>query len=221
MSRASAAAPLVVGGEPRISLLPPEVTAARKGRANRRLLGFVVVGVVLIVGATCGAVVWQSMQAQAALASAQERTTQLLQEQLKYSDVRSVQEEVNRTVAARQVGASTEVDWKAYLQGISRVLPGNVTINTVTVDAASPLAAYDQPTAPLQAQRVATLTLTITSPNLPIVPEWLEALKTLPGYADGTPSAITQDDSGAYTVNLTMHINEGAYSHRFAVEEGK
>lgn len=221
MSRPTASEPLVIGGEPRVSLLPAEVTAVRKARANRRLLGFVVVGVVLIVGAACGAVVWQSIQAQMALAAAQERTTQLLQEQLKYSEVRSVQEEVNRTVAARQVGASTEVDWKAYLEGIRRVLPGNVTIDTVTVDAASPLEAYAQPTVPLQAQRVATITLTITSPSLPTVPEWLEALKTLPGYADGTPNAITQDDGGDYTVNLTLHVNDGAYSHRFAAEEGK
>lgn len=221
MSRAAAGAPLVIGGEPRVSLLPVEVTAVRKVRANRRLLGLVVVGLILVVGASTGAAIWQSMQAQAELAAAQQTTTQLLQQQLKFSQVRSVQEEVNRTVAARKVGASTEVDWKAYLQGIRAVLPGNVTIDTVKVDAASPLEAYAQPTVPLQAQRVATLTLTITSPGLPTVPEWLEALKKLPGYADGTPNSITQGDNGGYTVNLTLHINEGAYSHRFDAEKGK
>lgn len=221
MKRASATEALVVGGEPRVSLLPPEVNAVRKARAGRRLLGLVVVGVIVVVGASCGAVAWQAIQAQAAMADAQARTADLLQEQLKYAEVRSVQEEVNRTVAARQVGASTEVDWKAYLQGIRRVLPGDVTIDTVAVDAASPLEAYAQPTAPLQEQRVATLTLTITSPNLPTVPEWLEGLKTLPGYADGTPNAITQDDDGSYTVNLTLHINDGAYSHRFDAEGAK
>lgn len=221
MTRSSAAGALVVGGEPRVSLLPPEVTAVRKARAARRLLGLIVVGVIVVVGASSGAAAWQAAQAQAALAAAQARTTDLLQEQLKYAEVRTVQEEVNRTLAARQVGASTEVDWKAYLQGIRRVLPPDVTIDTVAVDAASPLEAYAQPTAPLQAQRVATLTLTITSPNLPTVPEWLEGLKTLPGYADGTPNAITQDDNGSYTVNLTLHINDGAYSHRFDTQEGK
>lgn len=221
MSRAGASESLIVGGEPRVTLLPPEVKASRKAREVRRLLGLVVVGLVLLVGAGTAATWWQATQAQAELASAQERTTALLQEQVKYSEVRSVQTEVDLAVAARKVGASTEVDWKAYLRGIRSVLPHDVTIDTVTVDAASPLAPYQQPTAPLQSARVATVTLTLTSPNLPTVPEWLEAMKALPGYADGTPNSIKQEQDGSYSVDLTIHVNAGAYSNRFAGSEGK
>lgn len=212
---------LVVGGEPRVTLLPPEVRASRKARATRRLLGLATVGVIVLVGAGVGAATWNAGQAQVELAAEQARTADLLQQQAKYAKVRTVQEEVNLAMAARQVGASTEVDWKSYLLGIRAVLPSDVTIDTVTVDAASPLAAYSQPTAPLQAERIATLTLTLTSPKLPTVPAWLEAMKALPGYADGTPNSITQGEGGAYTVNLTIHVNEGAYSNRFATKEGK
>jgi hypothetical protein len=221
MSRATSHDALVVGGEPRVNLLPPAVAASRKARATRRLLGIIVVGVVLLAGAGTAAAAWRASLAQAELEAAQARTTQLLQEQVKYAQVRTIQEEVNLAAAARRVGAATEVDWKAYLIGIRSVLPHDVTIDTVTVDAASPLAVYEQPTAPLQAERVATVRMTLRSPGLPTVPDWLDAMKALPGYADGTPNSITQDGTGAYSIELTIHVNKGAYSKRFAAAEGK
>ena len=91
-----------------------------------------------------------------------------------------------------------------------------MAINTVDITSASPLILFDQPTAPLQAARIATILLTMTSPDLPTVPDWLEKLKELPGYADGSPGSIRRSDTGDYQVDLTLHINEGAYSNRFA-----
>lgn len=216
MSRASASDALVIGGEPRVDLLPPEVKVRQKSRALRRGLAAAVVGVVVLVGVGVAAASWEAVRSQAALTGAQSRTAELLTEQTKYVKVRQVQNEVDAALTARQVGASTEVDWKAYLHKIRAILPADVTIDTVGVDAASPLAPYEQATVPLQAARVATLTISLTSPNLPTVPEWLEAMKALPGYADATPGSISLSDADTYQVDLTLHINEGAYSNRFA-----
>lgn len=221
MSRAAAADELVLGAEPRVDLLPPEVKAGKRVKATRRRLIAALIGVVVLVSAGVAAASWDAQNSRAELATAQTRTTELLAHQAKYAEVNQVQDAVDTTVAARQFGASTEVDWKAYLSGVRAVLPADVSIDTVTVDSASPLLPFDQATAPLQAVRVATLTLSLTSPDLPSVPQWLEAMKGLPGYTDATPGSITRSEIGAYKVDLTLHINDGAYSNRFAGTGGK
>ncbi|TFD30320.1 hypothetical protein E3T40_15060 [Cryobacterium sp. TMT1-19] len=221
MSRAKHSEELMLGVEPRVDLLPPEVKAGKKARETRRRLGAVLVGVLVLVGAGTAAASWQAEQSRMQLADAQSRSTELLAEQAKYAEVNQIQAALDITVAAREFGSATEIDWKAYLSEVKAVLPADVSIDSVGVDSASPLVAYGQPTAPLQAARVATLSLGLTSPNLPTVPEWLDALRGLPGYADANPGSISLSTDGAYTVELVMHINSDAYSNRFASTEEK
>lgn len=205
---------LVIGGEPRVSLLPPEVQAARRSRVLRRALGITVVAVAVIMVGGMAAATWQAMQVQSALSAAQNRTTQLLSEQTRYVEVRQIQDEIDTTLAARWIGASTEIDWKTYLARVRATLPDSVSITSVTIDQASPVEPYLQAAVPLQGSRVATLTLTLNSPTLPPVPQWLTALTALPGSVDGTPTSITRDDTGAYLVTFVLHLGEDAFSGR-------
>ncbi|TFD30538.1 hypothetical protein [Cryobacterium cryoconiti] len=220
MSRAAKHDALVVGGSPWVDLLPPEVHHQRRAKAVRRRLGLGVVGVLAIVIVSTGASIVLGIQAQALLASEQALTPALLAEQTKYVEVRTVQNEVDLIQAAQQVGVSTEIDWKKYLEGVQAILPASVTIETVAVDSATPLALYGQPTAPLQGARVATVSFTAKSSVLPDVPAWLESLATLPGFADALPGSVARADDGVYTVAITMHVNDAAYAQRF-VTEGK
>ena len=219
--RSSVTNELVLGAEPRVDLLPPEVAAGRRGKALRRNLGASVVLVVLLALAGVAGSSWLVMQSQDNLVAAQDRTIELLAEQSKYVEARNVQNEVDLAISARRLGASTEIDWKEYLESVRAILPADVTIDAVTVNSASPLSLYDQATVPLQGARVATLVLDLTSTNLPEAPAWLTGLKGLPGYEDGTPGTITQTDLGTYQVNLVLHINEEAFSQRFADAEEK
>lgn len=220
MSRTTDSSILVIGGEPRVDLLPPEVKAARKARATNRLMAFAVVAVAVIVAAATGGASFFSIQAQNQLATSQAQTGTILAQQKNYIEVRKVQEGVSLVQAAQQVGASTEISWRDYLQKVQATLPGNVAIETVTIDSATPLAIYSQPTAPLQGARVATLTFQATSPTLPEVPVWLRSLGTLKGFADATPGSVSLDPSkNVYTVKITMHINEAAFDGRFAPKE--
>lgn len=221
MIRTSATDELIIGGEPRVDLLPPEVAARRKGKALRKSLSVAVMVVIVLVGAGVVAAFWHAAGSQAKLESAQTRTLDLLTDQAKYAEVLQVQAEVNTATAAREVGASTEVDWNDYLQKIRAILPADVVIETVSVISASPLVPFEQAKAPLQAQRVATLMIAVTSPSLPAVPRWLEALQALPGYTDATPGSIKRAAENEYEVNLTLHIDGGAYSNRFASPEEK
>ena len=207
---------LVIGGESRANLLPPEVLLKRKAKVVRRRLGFVVLIVALLVIGGTALVRAQAQQAQANLAIEQANTQSLLMQQRKYVEVRKVQQQVDMIMAAQQVGTSTEINWEQYLTSVQGTLPPNVTIDTINIDSATPFAPYTQATAPLQGARIATLSFTAKSSTLPEVPAWLDALTTLPGYADASPGSVTRNESGAYSVSITMHINEAAFTNRFA-----
>lgn len=213
---------LVIGGDQRLDLLPPEVRAERRGQQQRRRLTAGVIGVAVIVALGVASASALALTAQANLAGEQARTATLLTEQGQYFTVRALQNQVTLTQAAQRLGASTEIDWKAYLDAVQNTLPSSVAITTVQVDSATPLAAYAQATAPLQGLRVATVSFTATSTVLPDIPAWLSALATLDGFADALPGSVTLDQvTGVYTVTITMHVNDIAFAHRFNPTEEK
>jgi Tfp pilus assembly protein PilN len=217
MSRQPKEEQLIVGAEPRVDLLPPEVLKARAAKATRRRLGFGVIASVIVVVLGVGATFALNVQASIDLLSAQARTADLILEQGEYSEVTKVQYHLDLATAAQQVGASTEIAWKSYLEQVQATLPASVTIDTVTIDSASPVALYAQPTAPLQGARMATVSFSAKSSVLPDVPAWLRSLATLPGFADALPGSVTLDETtGVYTASITMHVNDKAFSGRFA-----
>ncbi len=205
----------VVGNEPRARLLPPEVRQRRKAKVIRRRLAlFVILIATLTLGET-ELIRAQSLQAQRQLSIAQESTKSLAMQQDKYGEVQKIQSEVDTISAAQEVGSSTEIDWRAYLISVQATLPLDVSLETINVDSATPFSPYTQASAPLQGSRIATLSFTAKSANLPKVPAWLVALTSLPGYADASPGSVTRNESGGYLVSITMHINEDAFTHRF------
>lgn len=211
---------ITVGGAPRVDLLPPEVRADRRaaGLARRAWAGVVVVAFVVAIGS--GAALLQRMNDEDSLLMAQGETQSLLTQQQQYAEVRKVQKDVALIGAAQKVGGSTDIDWPAYLEKIQATLPVGVTIVGVSLDQASPLAAYEQATAALQSSRVATVTIQVTSPELPSVTDILEGLATLPGFADAQPGSINLEN-GIYKADITMHLDAAVLSGRFDTQEGE
>lgn len=216
MSRVSKTANLVVGGESRVDLLPQELRVKRKGKVVRRRLGFLVILVAVVVVGISALVRAQAIQAKSDLSIAQANTQSILLQQRKYGEVSAIQKQVDTIQAAQQVGTSTEINWKNYLISVQNTLPPNVTLDSVNIDSATPFASYAQASAPLQGERIATLSFTAISSTLPQVPQWLIALATLPGYADANPGSVNRTETGSYSVNITMHINQAAFTNRFA-----
>ncbi len=212
---------VLIGAEPRVDLLPPEVRASRKRDAlARKLVVFLVVVVVVVIAAVAGATFF-ALQSQQSLAAEQAKTQSLLVQQQKYGVVKDLQTQIQLTQAGQQIGASTEIDWNAFLNKVKATIPANVALTGVTLDAATPLVAYQQSTVPLQASRVATVTLNVTSKSLPDLPLWLSALATLPGVADTAPGAVTLASAGEYNATATIHLNESAFDGRFNTQKGK
>jgi Tfp pilus assembly protein PilN len=218
--RSSTESRLVLGGVPRVNLLPPEVGQAAKARSLRAGLSLLVVAAMVVVGAGYGLASLHASTAQQALNAVNQRTTELLAQQKKYVEVRKVTSDLGLTTAARQVGSSTEVNWKSYLESIQANLPGGTTIVTFTATTGSPLEEFVQPTVPLQGERIAELTFSADTASLPDVPAWLNALASLKGFVDASPGSVTLND-GVYTAVVTMHINEDALANRFASDAVK
>lgn len=216
MSQMSKTLNLVVGGESRVDLLPQELRTKRRGKVLRRRLGFLIVLVAMVVVGASELVRAQAVQARVDLSIEQSNAQSILLQQRKYGEVQKIQKEVETIQAAQQVGTSTEINWKSYLMSVQATLPPNVTLDSVNIDSATPFASYAQASAPLQGERIATLSFTAISSTLPQVPQWLIALATLPGYADANPGSVNRTDAGTYSVNITMHINQAAFTNRFA-----
>ncbi|MBX3088638.1 MAG: hypothetical protein KF742_09105 [Cryobacterium sp.] len=207
---------LVIGAPPKANLLPPEVGAMARGKvARRNAIALVILAVLVVIAGYAGAAVLAS-GAQAQLDAANDRTQSLLKEQLKYSEVSQVKNLLAAAEAAKQVGMSTEVDWKTYLDNIQKSLPAGTLVTNVVAEVATPLTDFAQPTVPLQGNRIGELTFTATSPSLPDVEAWLRALSKLDGYVDASPGSIALDNtSKLYQVSIKMHIDTGALWLRF------
>lgn len=216
MSRVLKNATVVVGGESKVDLLPQELKDKRKGKVLHRRLGFLVVLVAVLVTGASALVRAQAVQAKVDLSIEQSNAQSILLQQRKYGEVQRIQKEADTIQAAQQVGTSTEINWKNYLISVQATLPPNVTLDSVSIDSATPFASYAQASAPLQGERIATLSFTAISSTLPQVPQWLTALATLPGYSDANPGSVNRTETGTYSVNITMHINQAAFTNRFA-----
>lgn len=208
----------VIGAEPRVDLLPGEVHVERRQRtlARRAWLGVVVVGVAVALAAAGAGL--NAVQSANQLAAAEGETNALLQQQQKYAEVRTTEQQSALIEAGQSVGGASEVDWSSYIAGLQTALPAGVTIASLGVDSAGPVAAYTQSSTPLQGQRIATITVTVTSQTIPSVPDWTDSLQGLRGYVDSSIASITKQSAG-YTADITIHINEKAYDGKYAKGE--
>lgn len=212
-SRASKA-PLVVGGQPRANLLPPEIVLKRKQLKTRRALRGGVVLVALVTVAGCVGTFGISSVAQVQLAAVRDAQNALVLEQAKYADVSNVLLTIDTIGAGQEVAASTEVNWRRFIVAIQQTLPKGVTIETVKAETGTPMSAYSQSNAPLQGIRVGSISFTASSKTLPDFPEWLRALASVPGFVDAVPGSVKKE-GGAYTAEVLMHFDEGAFSLRY------
>jgi type II secretory pathway pseudopilin PulG len=199
---------------PRANLLPPEISDNQRKRSTRRGLRLMVIAVVAIVLIAGGGSWYAAFQADVRLELAQNETGALTSQRVEYLDVANTIKSISQTEAAQRVGASTEIDWAAYLAELQSTLPGDVSLSGVLIDSAGISTPYPQSEVPLEQPRIATLTFTADSPVLPSIPDWIDRLSALPGFADASPGSVNLDE-GVYSASVTMHIDQGAYARRF------
>ncbi|PJJ73244.1 hypothetical protein CLV46_2830 [Diaminobutyricimonas aerilata] len=206
MSARAAKGDLVVGGSPRVDLLPVEIRERERDKVVRRWMIIGAALAVIVVGGAYGLFSFVALQVQSELQLAQARTDDLLTQQLQYTDVRVVENELAVSRAAARVGTATEIDWTAYVAAATAALPAGATITGVSVEGASPLESLTQPTVPLGAGRIATMQLTASFGGVPDYATWLGNLAGMLGASEVMPNGLTQDENGLVgiaTVSLT------------------
>jgi hypothetical protein len=215
MSERSNSPGLVLGSEPRVDLLPPEVhERVRLAKVRRVLAVFVVLALVLAIGGYGVASIYAG-SAEASLAKSNSVTVQILQARQKYSAASRIADQVTAIQAAQKQAASTEVLWAALYKKISALLPADAHISGGDFKTPAP---GDPPLAlsgPLRLAHVASLTLRITGGSVPEAAAVLDRLSTLPGYADATLDSVTYT-SGNYVSSFTIDLSDKALSGRFA-----
>lgn len=212
LGRPSADASLILGGMPRVHLLPREVGAGQRTRAlRRRLLAALAVVVVIAIAATVGAT-FALFTASAQLANEQARSSLLAASRAKYGDVTKLQSQVDQIVTSRPLADAGEILWAPYLQEIQASLPSGTTVTAFTASTTTATAVTDA----LTPTHVADVKITADSPQQPIS-DWLDNLAKVKGFVAALPGSVTRvEETGHYTVEVDLLVNSDALSERFA-----
>jgi Tfp pilus assembly protein PilN len=215
--------PLTVGGEPRVHLLPHEVTERKKAREVRRRLLLVAAVVVVLVIAAYGIATLSLSAAQAQLAGAQTTTAQLLAQQSKYGAVTKVNSDIDSIEQSQKTATAQEILWPDTLASIEADLPAGASITAASLVVDSPLGApagSPATSVPLEGPHIATVNFSILIQQGDI-PGFLNTLPSLKGFVDATPNSITASGAGPsmYLLAVTVHLNSDATSNRFTKAE--
>lgn len=210
----SGGAAVVLGGEPRANLLPPEVRQKEAARTTFRLFGFGAIAVVVIM---IGVYVFSAVYATGAasdLAAAQSRTNALAKEKATYAPVTTTANLIKAVEVARTNGTSTEILWSAMYDQVASRLPAGVSIVSGTISGRLPWQPVLLPAGPLRAARVGTMGFVISGRNLIDGASLMRSLSTITGFADATidQSSLT---SGVYQTTFTLNLSSAALSGRF------
>lgn len=211
---------LVLGGEPRVNLLPPEVGERARQRGVRARLGGVVVLSALLVAVGYGYAWWQTALAEGVLATEQARSNALLNEQLTYTEASAMKGLVDSTVLAQQVAVSGEVVWADIVAELGTAADGiPVTLVEYTAEGRAPWQAYLTPSGVLRAPRAASISLVFASASPVDVTAFQRRIDALDIVADSSIDTV-QYLPGGYRTTLMVNLDMLALTDRYPASEG-
>lgn len=205
---------LLLGGEPRVQLLPPTVAAREKVRGAQRMVVLLVVAAVAVAGAMYGLGVYLSASAQAGLESEQGVTQDILKQQANYKAGADAADMVQQLQQAQQVATSLEVDWAPILRTFQASLPAGASMANVTVENQAPWEQALVPEGALRTPRIAVVSLVIASPGPIDVSTMAAAMSDIQGRADVKAQSV-QVTGGAWRTTIDLTLDSDALSGRF------
>lgn len=209
------------------NLIPPEVLQARRVKAVRKLVAYLLCVLVLLAGIGYGFAFYRSQQAAETLAAEQSRTSQLLIQQKRYADVTLLQTSVAgvRTELSQLLGS--DVDASALITSVLKQLPAGATVSQLAVTM-SPPAGQQAKVNPASGTgsldtsgraHIGLMTVTGQALRVSDVSTLVDRLGALPGFIDPYPTSNTTNDKGTlFTIQFT--IDDRLFSHRYDVKTG-
>jgi hypothetical protein len=206
---------IVLGGPPRVHLLPPEIEGQRKVRAFRRSALAVLAASVLVVIVAIGATSLLLAAALAQQSSEQAQGLQLATQIKKYSSVTGVQTQVDNVTAAQPIAVKGEILWEPYIASIQSTLPAGVVITSIVAKLDPALESGATKSNPLNGDHVATVSVTAIGPQAGVT-AWLTELVTLKGVVTATPGAVAvSPDPALYVANVDLLLSAAMVADRF------
>lgn len=208
---------ITVGGEPRIDFLPPEI---RQKKATRRTIrGLVMLGILVVAACVVAyvGVTTVAITAQLALASEQQRTQDLLQQQREYADARALAEEVGGVRSARLVSSANEIEWREYFATVRATVPEGGTVQSI---GATLLKVGEERAAVadvLHPVSLATVTVSATFDSLASIAAWLDNIENLDGFEAYGVGPATLGDAG-YDITVVVGVGDDARSKKYFTE---
>lgn len=200
---------------PSVNLLPPEVgqrKAAARARGRAIFVALIAVGVAVLVAA--GANVY-SLQRQAALDDARARTLSLTADQGEYNDVRTANQLLISTEAARVFAYSTEVSIKGLIDSINSKLSSGMAITDYGFDTANPLQVFAPSVSPLDAESMASFSLEVTAGSVAEIDAWVRKLRSVDGVVQASLESTQSEEGSSFTASVMVRVDETALLHRF------
>ncbi|WP_029287163.1 PilN domain-containing protein [Cellulomonas sp. HZM] len=217
---------VVIPPLPQVNLLPANISDKRALGRLKRMLGYGLLAVVIVMGGVYFLANQQLSSQQDRLSDAQDKSTELLKQQAQYQEAPKVLAQVTLLSGAQALGFSTDVTWSGYLNAVAAVLPDGVQISTLSMNVATPMVLPADPTNPLQQPSIGSLTFQAKSKDMITTAGWADALDKVPGFGDAWVSNVTVGEDPTskdayYTVQATVQVRDTALSGRFALDKGE
>jgi hypothetical protein len=210
---------VVIGGEPRVHLLPSDVSDRKKSKGLKRKVAIGLIVVVALVAIGYGAATVSLAASQSQLQTAQTATSQLVSQQAKYNQVTKIKTDISSIQAAQKTGTTQEILWKNFTVALEGTLPAGATITALQANIDAPFAASNTAAVPLVGTHMATVQATVSMDESTIAP-WLTTLSKLKGYVASTPDSVKSSAGSQYTVVVTIYLDSKALANRFVKTAG-
>jgi hypothetical protein len=193
----------------RADLLPQEVIDSRRARKVRRAVLAALVGLVLVLAGWYGVAIFETADARAGLAGAQDEVQVLQRKQAKYADLVNIQAESGSIKAQLGTLLANDLPWSTVVTQVLAAAPGGVTVNDVTADLTAGATNTGAPTVQLPNTTgktiVGQITVTGHAPGKAAAAAYVDALAKVKGL--GNPyvtSAMPPGGEVDFTVRLDV-----------------
>ncbi|WP_030176850.1 PilN domain-containing protein [Spirillospora albida] len=192
-------------------LLPPEITASRRGRRIRRTVLTALGAYVVLLGGCYGLVAAQTSMAEDDLVAAERNVQRLQQQQKPFAELVGAQRELQLTDGRLAALLARDVRWPGLLADLRAAAPAGVRVTGVNAVLA---------TAPAQGgTSIGALTLVGNAPDNRAAAGYLDALTEVKGVGN---ARLTDATRTGKTVRFTVQLDivKAALSGRYTTPRG-
>lgn len=220
------AVPEAVGAPrtPLVDLLPPEIELRRKEKRAQRLIVFVVVVFMALLGGAWYSVYALRTAAESDLASAQELTAAKQAELATYDYLPVLRAALDNAVNARALAGIADITWATELNSLLTAAPSNVALTTLAVSAATPSEPLLLDGTPFQQPDLGQLFFSGEAASEADVVAFQDALDALPAFQNTFITSITigppaEGETPYWTFTGSTRITSNALSERTVTEQ--